>query len=85
MSEHEINPLIWFGERELTYTPKHFVSTNTPLTTESKLWIISKLSGRFSYINQINESSDYIMLSDSTYFPAFEDPAEAVLYELYWS
>jgi hypothetical protein len=85
MIEHELNPQLWFGTRELEYIPKHFTLAKTALTSESKIWILNKLSGRFSIGNKIDDSStDFLLVSD-TWFPAFEDPAEAVLYELYWS
>lgn len=84
MIEHEINPQVWFGYRQLPYTPKHFVLAKTLLTPESKLWIITKLSGRVSIVQYTDDSTDFFITGDS-YFPAFEDPAEAVLYELYWS
>lgn len=84
MSEHEINPQVWFGDRELPHTPKHFVVAKTLLTPESKLWITTKLSGRVSLVQCTDDSTDFFISSDG-WFPAFEDPAEAVLYELYWS
>lgn len=80
----EINPQVWFGERELDYTPKHFVLTKTKLTSESKVWILTKLSGRFSSVQYVDESVNFSILGQD-FCPAFEDPAEAVLYELYWS
>ncbi len=83
MSEHEINPQLWFGTRELTHTPIHFTVAKTRLTDESKLWILNKLSGRFSSVQNIDDTNNFF-ITDS-FFPAFEDPAEAVLYELYWS
>ena len=43
-----INPLHWFSNREIEYTPKHFTLAKTPLTEESKLWILNTLIGRFS-------------------------------------
>jgi len=84
MVEHEINLQAWFGTRELDHTPKHFIVAKTKLTDESKLWILNKLSGRFSSVQYVQDSNDYFILGDKL-FPAFEDPAEAVLYELYWS
>ncbi len=84
MSEHEINPQLWFGTRELTHTPIHFTVAKTKLSPESKLWILNKLSGRFSSVQSVDDSTEFFITGDTTY-PAFEDPAEAVLYELYWS
>ena len=87
-----VNPLHWFGNRELEYTPKHFTIARTPLTEESKLWILNTLTGRFSVFHA-EENIDDIFDSVITVFtsanimgrPAFEDPTEAVFYELTWS
>lgn len=84
MIEHEINPQVWFSNRELAFTPKHFVLTKTKLSSESKNWILNKLSGRFSLVQYLDDSTEFVLTGD-IWFPAFEDPAEAVLYELYWS
>jgi hypothetical protein len=80
-----INPQVWFGIRELTFTPKHFVITKTKLSSESKTWILNKLSGRFSLVQYSDDADHPFVVTGDTWFPAFEDPAEAVLYELYWS
>jgi len=69
----DLNLSQWFLERELNFVPNHFVRSNTPLNGEAYTWIIEKLVGRFSLISGgIGGSS----------FPAFEDPEEAVFYEL---
>ena len=69
-----INLETWFTERELSVNPKHFTKTSTPLTPEAKAWILEMLHGRFSKYNRsISESC-----------PTFEDPKEAVFYELKW-
>lgn len=72
----DINLYTWFVERELDFVPEHFVHSSTPITTDSKLWIIEKLTGRYS------------MSGSSAFFngatPAFEDPKEALFYELTW-
>lgn len=73
-----INLYTWFTDREMTFTPDHFVRTTTPVTTESKEWILEKLIGRFSL-----EGSSIGFLSPGL-MPAFEDPKEAVFYELTW-
>lgn len=81
--EREINPIAWYGERYLEFTPRHFVITQTEVTTESKMWILNNLQGRYSFIQKKDEfDSLLLMLSDGV--PAFEDPKEAVLYELKW-
>jgi len=85
----ELNPLVWFGTRELLYTPKHFTVASTSLTPESKIWILNNLKGRFSCVNHTDDYSSDSGISlfvDSIYGrPAFEDPAEATMYELKWS
>jgi len=86
-----INPLHWFSNREIEYTPKHFTLAKTPLTEESKLWILNTLIGRFS-IYHADEMDQDDVLSITVFNlhailgrPAFEDPTEAVFYELTWS
>ena len=75
-----INLMTWFGQRELDYCPKHFIKTNTQLTKESKLWVLEKLSGRF-FIS----TSELSLFFDSEGVIYFEDPQEAVFYEIAWS
>lgn len=87
--EPKINPQVWFGERFLSFTPVHFCIATTPLTSQSKLWIYNKLSGRFSIVNNTIDSDSLDSLSVFVGLvsgrPAFEDPKEATLYELTWS
>jgi hypothetical protein len=86
IEEYNIDPATWYSERELKFTPKHFTITHTELTPESKHWILNKLKGRFSVVHNqpIDESLNLFM---TTFYghPAFEDPKEAVAYELVWS
>ena len=42
MIEFQLDPITWFSDRELTYTPKHFVVTSYPCTSESKQWVVDK-------------------------------------------
>lgn len=70
----DINLDQWFVNRELEITPEHFVKTSTPITSESMAWILEKLRGRFAVSTQ----------SFMEICPAFEDPKEAVFYELTW-
>jgi hypothetical protein len=84
----DIDPITWYGQREVDFTPVHFTVTNTPLTMESKLWILQNLSGRFSVISK--HDTDNILYSTMALqildgVPAFEDPKEATMYELKWS
>jgi hypothetical protein len=86
---NEIDPVLWYSEREVTgLTPKHFTRTKTPLTSESKLWIQDNLRGRYCiHHSQLKDDTDTFDLVVSALFgyPAFEDPKEAVVYELTWS
>ena len=83
MIEYQLDPITWFSERELHYTPKHFVVTSHPCTPESKQWVLDKLTGRFSVTYPTISSSILELISPSCI--AFEDPQEAVFYELKWS
>lgn len=79
----DINLETWFTERELSVNPKHFTKTSAPLTPEAKAWILEKLHGRFSKYNKsISESFSKYNKSIIESCPAFEDPKEAVFYEL---
>lgn len=82
MSEYYIDPLIWYSERELEYPPIQFVTVKTLLTFESKQWVLDKLTGRFSITKN---SMDFILDKNSIGVISFEDPKEAVLFELTWS
>lgn len=81
-SIEDINLYTWFTDRELNYCPKHFVMTNTPVTSESREWVLEKLSGRFATVAQ---PFDYISSNFPNVRIAFENPKEAVFYELTWS
>jgi hypothetical protein len=57
------------NERELDFRPHHFTKVNTQNHSgKAKEWIIEKLHGRFAWTDTV----------------AFEDPKEAILYELTW-
>lgn len=84
----EINPTTWYSDRELSFTPTHFVVATTPVTIESKLWILDNLQGRFSVMSVIEHDNLFhsiVTLQSMDGVPAFEDPKEAMLYELKWS
>ena len=83
MIEFQLDPITWFSDRELHYTPKHFVVTSHPCTSESKQWVLDKLSGRFSVTYPIVSNSIIELITPSCI--SFEDPQEAVFYELKWS
>jgi hypothetical protein len=85
MTEYNIDPLSWYSDRQLNYTPKHFTVANTRLTEESKIWILNVLRGRFSIVSKTEEVAGQLYILSFNGCPAFEDPSEAVAYELYWS
>lgn len=88
MSIKEINPTTWYSERELSFTPTHFVVATTPITVESKLWILDSLQGRFSVMSRVDTNTPFqsmLIMHSLDGVPAFEDPKEAMMYELKWS
>jgi hypothetical protein len=70
-----INLHTWYSNRELDFVPEHFIVSKTPITDESRNWILEKLVGRFAIMSS---TTDIFFTS----FPAFEDPKEAIFYEL---
>lgn len=86
MSESEYKPNIytWCMKRELKFAPLHFVVSKAPITDKSKLWILEKLTGRFCIIESMSADVTDLSIDWSTGYPAFEDPKEAILYELTW-
>jgi hypothetical protein len=84
--EYTLDPTSWFSERQLKHTPGHFTISNTSLSPESKLWILNTLKGRFSIVQKDIEIDDPLLVVNYMYgYPAFEDPKEAILYELMWT
>lgn len=77
----ELNPLIWFTERELDFVPKHFVKAPTPVNSQSLFWVKSTLTGRYSC--QANHESNVIFHESTIIY--FEDPKELTIYELRWA
>lgn len=71
----DINFYTWFVDRNVNPCPDHFVKSKTELTPESRAWIYDKLTGRFN----IGQSGFLAGLC-----PSFEDPKEAMMYELTW-
>lgn len=80
-----INLMTWFSERELDYCPKHFVQVNTPIDDQKHLWILQNLQGRYHITQKKSKTNDEFLFLFEDMFPCFEDPQEAVLYELTWS
>lgn len=89
VSEYRLNLNTWYSDRELRFLPKHFVVSKTPITHESKQWILENLHGRFCVVNYIDINSDDNDFRNNLFlpsdYPAFEDPKEAILYELKFS
>ena len=73
----DLNLNQWFMDRELDFTPEHFTVSNVPCTPTARLWILEKLTGRFAMHNGNKGFS-------SAVHPAFEDPKEALFFELAW-
>ena len=81
MTDCQIDPYIWFGSRQLDFYPKHFVLSVTPLTMESKQWVLDNIKGRFCIVQNVQ-----LFLLDYTLGNiAFENPKDAMFYELKWS
>ena len=81
MTEYEIDPYIWFGKKEIDFCPKHFILASTPLTTDSKQWVLDNLRGRFC----ITQTSHLFLIDYYLGNIAFENPTDATFYELKWS
>lgn len=79
------NPQIWFGERELKHIPPHFVRCNTPSSQESLVWVRTVLEGRFALSSAIESNTILLKNPYLSHTIYFEDPAEAMMYELRWS
>lgn len=79
MTETELDPHTWFGQRELSFCPNHFVICTTPLTTEAHYWVITNLRGRYALLQ-----TPSLLQTQRTQI-AFESSKEAMFYELTWS
>lgn len=77
ISDVNLNQL--FMKREMEYVPTHFVRTNAPLSYHGKNWVLETLTGRFAIVYKTDN-----LLNTATHI-AFEDPEEAIFYELKWS
>lgn len=79
----ETDPQKYFGTREIKgVIPKHFVKCQTNMSNESYVWVVKKFVGRFGVSIDLNPS--YLSF-DSNHKIYFEDPKEAMIYELRWS
>ena len=86
MNIEDINKSTWFTKRYVEHVPCHFVTASTPVDDENLAWVYQKTHGRFSIV----QPTDDRYRNDETYFYnikvyAFEDPKEAVQFELTWS
>ena len=81
MIDYEIDPYIWFGNREVEFCSKHFILSNTPLTLDSKQWVLDNIRGRFCVV----QNSQIFLIEYNLGNIAFENPADATFYELKWS
>jgi len=72
-----LNPYIWLRPT-LNKIPIHFIKCNTPVTFEKMLWIDKNIQGRFAF-------SHFDAFIDDAKFVYFEDPKDAMYYELTWS
>ncbi len=77
----KLNIDTWNKSREVSFCPKHFIPTTAPLTSEAKLWVLERLQGRY-FITLMSRRNTVFDHYAKIYF---EDPQEAVLYELTWS
>jgi hypothetical protein len=80
MTIKEMNPFVWFGTRKVSPIPRHFVKAHTPATTESENWVLVNIKGRYGISNSSVDND----LDWKDYF-FFEDPADAMIFELRWS
>lgn len=79
---NELNLMTWFSDRKLDYLPKHFVATQTPVDDDKLLWVLEYCRGRYFIGSKGAKEFDLLFMPETIYF---EDPQEAVLYELTWS
>lgn len=78
-----MNPVLWFGDRKLEKVPPHFVRCTTPVNSNIEFWVLTKTYGRYSIITVSND--DHLSLFSDIEIIYFEDPKEAILYELRWA
>lgn len=76
---NDINLNTWFMDRELDFVPDHFVKSKTSLTPAAREWVLETLIGRFAIMHSVFSSGG------GPYAIAFEDPKEALFYELKWA
>lgn len=82
MTDYNVDPIVWFSNRQVDYPPSHFVAATTLLTEESKQWVLNNLRGRYAITQNLG---DFLSMLESLGVISFEDPSEATIYELRWS
>ena len=55
-----VNPYLWFGEREINHIPPHFIKANTLLTDDSLFWVMTKCHGRYAISDIQEETYEYL-------------------------
>jgi hypothetical protein len=80
-----VNPMLWYGERQLEHVPPHFTKAPTALTDDALFWVMTKCQGRYATVNIDENDNDIMSIFILTQNIYFEDPAEAMMYELRWS
>ena len=88
MKLEDVNKSTWFVERYVKHVPKHFVATRSTVTDENLAWVYERTYGRFSIVRPSPLTEDGSMLNTSFWLEniyAFEDPKEAIQFELTWS
>ena len=78
----KIDPLLWYGTRELSVVPPHFIKCPSAVTSEGKYWIQNNASGRYAFA-RIPTTVQYVLDRDEAVW--FENNQDAVMYELFWS
>jgi len=66
----------------VNYVPAHFVIATPSATEENLLWVYKSTKGRFAFVAHALPLMDVYIYDTDSY--AFEDPQEAILYELRW-
>lgn len=82
-----VNLFTWYTNRELDFVPQHFVFSQTLYYPTSKSWVLESLVGRFA-ITKTDPHLAHNLVDGShsnEYRIGFEDPKEAVFYDLVWS
>jgi len=85
MNIDNINVDTWYQNRLIKdHIPNHFTMTRTIVTSDNLEWVLEKLHGRFSLAQNVNnDEMDFMSYYQKSF--AFEDPKEAVQFELTWS